>query len=69
MAFTDPRIVGTFVYHCHVLKHEDKGMMGNAEVYDPAAAPRHTFLPNVLLRFVKLFRGNENVLPYTYCGL
>jgi FtsP/CotA-like multicopper oxidase with cupredoxin domain len=37
LAFTDPRIVGRFVFHCHVLKHEDKGMMANIEVYDPAA--------------------------------
>lgn len=35
--FTDPQIVGRFMYHCHVLKHEDKGMMANIEVYDPAA--------------------------------
>ena len=37
IAFTDPRIVGRFLYHCHVLKHEDKGMMANIEVYDPKA--------------------------------
>jgi hypothetical protein len=24
--FTDPVIVGRFVFHCHVVKHEDKGM-------------------------------------------
>jgi FtsP/CotA-like multicopper oxidase with cupredoxin domain len=35
IAFTDPGIVGRFVYHCHVLMHEDKGMMANIEVYDP----------------------------------
>jgi len=35
LAFTDPLILGNFVYHCHVLKHEDKGMMANIEVYDP----------------------------------
>jgi FtsP/CotA-like multicopper oxidase with cupredoxin domain len=35
MAFTDPVIVGQFMYHCHVLKHEDGGMMANIEVYDP----------------------------------
>ena len=28
MDFRDPNIVGTFVYHCHVLEHEDGGMMG-----------------------------------------
>ena len=25
--FTNPDIVGRFVFHCHVVKHEDKGMM------------------------------------------
>ena len=25
--FTDPVIVGRFVYHCHAVDHEDKGMM------------------------------------------
>jgi len=35
MPFTDPIILGQFMYHCHVLEHEDKGMMANIEVYDP----------------------------------
>jgi suppressor of ftsI len=30
--FTDPTIVGRFVYHCHILSHEDKGMMATIEV-------------------------------------
>jgi len=30
--FTDPNIVGRFVYHCHLLSHEDKGMMATIEV-------------------------------------
>jgi suppressor of ftsI len=30
--FTDPVIVGRFVYHCHSVNHEDKGMMGIVEV-------------------------------------
>jgi FtsP/CotA-like multicopper oxidase with cupredoxin domain len=30
--FTDPAIVGKFVYHCHAVDHEDKGMMGIIEV-------------------------------------
>jgi len=25
--FTDPIILGTYVFHCHILKHEDMGMM------------------------------------------
>jgi hypothetical protein len=28
MDFRDPDAVGTFVYHCHLLEHEDGGMMG-----------------------------------------
>jgi FtsP/CotA-like multicopper oxidase with cupredoxin domain len=27
MDFRDPNITGTFVYHCHILDHEDGGMM------------------------------------------
>lgn len=34
--FRDPNIVGTFPYHCHLLEHEDKGMMGTIQVV-PAA--------------------------------
>ncbi len=30
--FTDPTIVGRFVFHCHVSKHADKGMMQTIEV-------------------------------------
>jgi FtsP/CotA-like multicopper oxidase with cupredoxin domain len=30
--FTDPVIVGKFVYHCHAVDHEDKGKMGVVEV-------------------------------------
>jgi FtsP/CotA-like multicopper oxidase with cupredoxin domain len=26
--FRGPEIVGTFLYHCHILEHEDGGMMG-----------------------------------------
>jgi len=35
MDFRDPNTVGTFVYHCHLLEHEDGGMMGLIRV-DPA---------------------------------
>ncbi len=35
MDFRDPNIVGTFVYHCHILEHEDKGMMGSIRVDPP----------------------------------
>jgi suppressor of ftsI len=39
LAFTDPKIVGRFMYHCHILEHEDKGMMAQIEVYDPKVGP------------------------------
>jgi FtsP/CotA-like multicopper oxidase with cupredoxin domain len=37
MDFRDPNTVGTFVYHCHLLDHEDGGMMGLIRV-EPATA-------------------------------
>ncbi len=32
MDFRDPNTVGTFIYHCHLLEHEDNGMMGTIRV-------------------------------------
>ncbi|WP_263375478.1 multicopper oxidase family protein [Granulicella aggregans] len=32
MDFRDPNTVGMFPYHCHLLEHEDKGMMGSIRV-------------------------------------
>jgi FtsP/CotA-like multicopper oxidase with cupredoxin domain len=32
MDFRDANIVGTFVYHCHILQHEDAGMMAEIQV-------------------------------------
>lgn len=32
---------GPFVFHCHVLAHEDNGMMANVCVYDPATGARY----------------------------
>jgi FtsP/CotA-like multicopper oxidase with cupredoxin domain len=28
MDFRDPNAVGTYPFHCHLLEHEDSGMMG-----------------------------------------
>lgn len=39
MDFRDPGVVGTFPYHCHLLEHEDGGMMGVIRV-EPAAQSR-----------------------------
>ena len=32
MDFREPQIAGTFVFHCHVLDHEDAGMMAIIQV-------------------------------------
>jgi FtsP/CotA-like multicopper oxidase with cupredoxin domain len=48
MDFRDPNSVGTFPYHCHLLEHEDNGMMGLIRVEPrvpqarPDAAPSTT---------------------------
>jgi hypothetical protein len=35
MSFDAPEQVGRFVFHCHILKHEDNGLMAPIEVWDP----------------------------------
>jgi FtsP/CotA-like multicopper oxidase with cupredoxin domain len=39
MDFRDPKIIGTFVYHCHLLEHEDGGMMGTIQVISAHLKP------------------------------
>jgi FtsP/CotA-like multicopper oxidase with cupredoxin domain len=39
MDFRDPNSVGTFVYHCHLLEHEDGGMMGLIRVLPRPSSP------------------------------
>jgi FtsP/CotA-like multicopper oxidase with cupredoxin domain len=48
MDFRDPNIVGTFVYHCHLLEHEDGGMMGRIKVEpaETALSTQSTNQPN-----------------------
>jgi FtsP/CotA-like multicopper oxidase with cupredoxin domain len=40
MDFRDPNSIGTFIYHCHLLEHEDGGMMGMIRV-DPPSPPQN----------------------------
>jgi suppressor of ftsI len=37
MRFDPPLVAGEFVYHCHIVQHEDKGMMANIVVADAVA--------------------------------
>ncbi|ABF40498.1 multicopper oxidase, type 2 [Candidatus Koribacter versatilis Ellin345] len=43
MDFRDPTIIGIFPFHCHILAHEDSGMMAKLEVLPPAVPTRITF--------------------------
>jgi FtsP/CotA-like multicopper oxidase with cupredoxin domain len=36
--FTNPVILGEFVYHCHIVQHADQGMMANIEVVPPGTS-------------------------------
>jgi FtsP/CotA-like multicopper oxidase with cupredoxin domain len=38
MDFRDPNAIGLFPYHCHLLEHEDAGMMGLIRVDPPVSA-------------------------------
>ena len=58
MDFRDPNTVGTFVYHCHLLEHEDGGMMGLIRV-DPADAPQNLESRAPALKLPKLPSGKN----------
>jgi len=38
LPFTRIELIGTFFYHCHMVEHEDGGMMARIEVVLPASA-------------------------------
>jgi FtsP/CotA-like multicopper oxidase with cupredoxin domain len=52
MDFRDPNTIGDFVYHCHLLEHEDNGMMGLIRV-EPAEGPQKESLE----------RSNKDLVP------
>ena len=56
--FRDPLVRGIFVYHCHILEHEDGGMMAVMRVLPPgtasstvAKASMTTVQPGVAIKF------------------
>ena len=65
MPFTDRLILGRFMFHCHVLRHEDKGMMANIEIYDPAPPTLAARLSHLYLHVVWWWHG----VPWSLCGL
>jgi suppressor of ftsI len=65
MPFTSRLILGRFMFHCHVLRHEDNGMMANIEVYDPAPTTLMVRLNRLYLHVVWWWQG----VPWSLCGL
>jgi FtsP/CotA-like multicopper oxidase with cupredoxin domain len=65
LAFTDPLILGRFMYHCHVLKHEDKGMMAQIEVYDPRPPSLQARLRQLYFQVWWWLHG----VPWALCGV
>jgi FtsP/CotA-like multicopper oxidase with cupredoxin domain len=65
LAFTQPEVIGRFVFHCHVLKHEDRGMMAQIEVYDPKPSGPISWISNLYLHIVWWMNG----VPWSMCGL
>ncbi len=59
--FRDPNIVGKFVYHCHILEHEDGGMMSIAEVVPPKGGTLQSLLQNAQ-------SPDSNVIANTLAG-
>jgi FtsP/CotA-like multicopper oxidase with cupredoxin domain len=50
MDFRDPSTVGTFPYHCHLLEHEDGGMMGTIRVEPAAGSASGDASPSAMTR-------------------
>jgi FtsP/CotA-like multicopper oxidase with cupredoxin domain len=53
MDFRDPNMVGTFPYHCHLLEHEDKGMVGTIEVVPQEPTPLAATVPGSAKKVLK----------------
>lgn len=71
LPFTDPTILGTFMYHCHVLRHEDKGMMAHIEVYDPKRERGFLGIFGTLERYMRMIPIAVHALlnrqPLAFC--
>jgi FtsP/CotA-like multicopper oxidase with cupredoxin domain len=60
MDFTDPLIIGTFLLHCHILSHEDQGMMAKIRV--GTAPPLTTTAPAQGLSFASPTAAAQNIV-------
>ena len=69
MDFRDPNTVGTFIYHCHLLEHEDGGMMGIIRV-EPRGEQNesHTVPSPAPKRVSSVFSGASPTERHILCG-
>jgi FtsP/CotA-like multicopper oxidase with cupredoxin domain len=69
MDFTSPNTLGTFLYHCHILKHEDVGMMGSIQVLPPGVRTSTTLsAPRKVLEAGSPLTVRAAVTPATASG-
>jgi FtsP/CotA-like multicopper oxidase with cupredoxin domain len=59
MDFRDPNAVGTYVYHCHLLEHEDGGMMGLIRVEPRVEPQQQTRMPRTTYSLTRPSRTNR----------
>lgn len=59
MDFRDPTALGLFVYHCHILGHEDGGMMAEIEVKNSTVSGGSSLTPSF---FNPIFVGASTLL-------
>jgi Multicopper oxidase len=68
--FTDPVVIGTFLVHCHILSHEDGGMMAKIRV--GTAPPLSTSSSQVTFAFASAPSQNVTIsggaAPYSVSG-
>ncbi|HXW53459.1 MAG TPA: multicopper oxidase domain-containing protein, partial [Myxococcota bacterium] len=52
MDFREPTTEGIFVYHCHILGHEDQGMMAEIEVGNTTVSAGTRLIPSLFSPFI-----------------
>ncbi len=63
MDFRDPVIAGTFVFHCHILEHEDGGMMAKIVLINPAAPASSNPFTAFVRATLAFFSGVADTIP------
>ena len=54
-------LLGVFMYHCHILEHEDAGMMAQIEIFDPDHPKKYHLMDMETL--TKAFAEEKGIKP------